>query len=97
MALATMELPKTPVVEVFTTNGRGASIDEVADRCIKHLIHIADSAHPEVSNQAREFKKQIRAMLAVYLTQAAAGERTTIYNALKNAGQNDLAEMIRTL
>jgi len=92
-----MELPKTPIVKVMTTSGRGATVDEIADRCVKNMIHIADSAHPEVSRQAREFEKQILAMLKVYLTQAAAGERTTIYNVLLNAGQHELAEMIRKL
>jgi len=91
------ELPETPVVNVHTTSGRGFTPEEVAERCVDRLISISDTAEPALKEQARAFKKQSHQLIAYYMREAIRSDRTTIYNALKNAGYPELAEAIRRL
>ena len=84
-------------VNVHTTQNRGFSPDEIAERCLDKIISVADTAVPEVQAQAQAFKDRIRAVLVFYMKEAANSDRTTVYNALLDAGQKDLAELIRRL
>ena len=61
------------------------------------IISVADTALPEVQAQAQAFKDHIRAVLVFYMKEAANSDRTTVYNALLEAGQKDLAELIRRM
>ena len=94
----TMELPREKVlVNVHTTSGRGFTPEEVAARCADKLISVSDQAPPAIRDQARAFKAQIEMVVALYMREAIASDRTTVYNALKDAGHPDLAELIRRL
>ena len=68
-----------------------------AERCLDKIISVADTALPEVQAQAQAFKDHIRAVLVFYMKEAANSDRTTVYNALLEAGQKDLAELIRRM
>jgi hypothetical protein len=93
-----MSIPKgTPVVGVHTTNGRGSTPEEVAARCADKLVYVSESAPPEIRDQARAYKVHIEKVVASYMRQAIASDRTTVYNAIKDAGHPDLAELIRRL
>lgn len=97
-ALLGMDLPRdTPVVSVQTTNGRGFTPEEVAARCADKLIFVSDSAPREIADQARAFKSHIEKVVAHYMREAIASDRTTIYNALKDAGHPELAELIKRI
>lgn len=97
-ALLGMELPRdTQVVSVKTTSGRGFTPEEVAARCADKLIFISDSAPREIADQARAFKAHIEKVVAYYMREAIASDRTTVYNALTDAGHPELAELIRRL
>jgi hypothetical protein len=91
------ELPETPIVSVHTTSGRGFTPEEVAERCVDRLISISDTADPALREQARAFKKQSHRLIAYYMREAIRSDRTTIYNALNEAGHPELAEAIRRL
>lgn len=84
-------------VFVETTDGRGFTPEEIAERCLSRVVSVADTAMPEVQAQAQAFKDQIRAVLVFYMKEAAKSDRTTVYNALLDAGQKDLAELIRRM
>lgn len=92
-----LDLPETPIVNVHTTSGRGFTPEEVAERCVERLISISDTADPALKEQARAFKKQSHQLIAYYMREAIRSDRTTIYNALKDAGHPELAEAIRRL
>ena len=92
-----MELPKTPIVSVHTTSGRGFTPEEVASRCADKLIFVSDQAPPAIRDQARAFRSNIEKVVAHYMREAIASDRTTVYNALKDAGHPELAELIRRL
>jgi hypothetical protein len=84
-------------VLVETTDRRGFTPEEIAERCLNRVVSVADTAMPEVQAQAQAFKDQIRAVLVFYMKEAAKSDRTTVYNALLDAGQKDLAELIRRM
>ena len=85
------------VVGVRTTENRGFTPDELAEQCVSKLISVSDNAHPGIRDQARAFSKHIEKLVAYYMRQAIRSDRTTVYNALKDAGHPDLAELIRRL
>ena len=93
-----MTLPQDrPVVGVHTTNGRGFTPEELASRCADKLVSVADTAPPAIRDQARAYKASVEKVVAHYMREAIASDRTTVYNALKDAGHPELAELIRRL
>ena len=84
-------------VGVQTTSNRGFTPEEVAERCLDKIIHVSEDAMPAVKDQANAFRNSIRAVLVFYMKEAIRSDRTTVYNALCDAGQKDLAEMIRRI
>lgn len=98
MLSAAMELPKDrPLVSIHTTQGRGFTPEELAERCADRLVSISDTSHPAIREQAHAFKAQVKAVVQGYIEQAIRSDRTTVYNALNDAGQPGLAELIRRL
>jgi len=92
-----MELPKTPIVNVHTTHNRGFTPEEIASRCADKIIQVSDNAAPEIQEQARAYKEHIEKVIAFYMKEAIKSDRTTVFNVIKNAGQEKLAELIRRL
>lgn len=92
-----LEVPQKPFVVVETTEGRGFTPEEVAERCVRKIISVSDSSHPGIREQANVFKAHIEKVVAFYMREAIRSDRTTVYNALKDAGQPELAELIRRL
>lgn len=84
-------------VMVHTTNNRGFTPEEVASRCVDRIISISDQANPVLQQQAHAFKTNIEKLVAGYIKEAIQSDRTTIYNALNDAGEPKLAELIRRL
>jgi hypothetical protein len=86
-----------PVVGVRTTENRGFTPEELAQQCVEKIISVSDDAHPGIRDQARAFQKHIETLVAYYMRQAIRSDRTTVYNALNDAGHPELAELIRRL
>ena len=84
-------------VGVKTTENRGHTPEELAALCADKIVHVSDTAPPVVRDQARAFKARVEQVVAQYLKQAVSSDRTTVYNALRDAGHPELAEMIRRL
>ena len=85
------------IVEVQTTQHRGFTPEEVADRCLNKLLSVSDTALPVIRDQAIAYKEHMRAVIVFYMKEAVQSDRTTVNNALLDAGHKDLAEMIRRL
>ena len=93
-----VEVPRDEqVVLVNTTDNRGFSPEELAEQCVGKLISVSDTAPPAIRDQARAFSKHIETLVAYYMRQAIRSDRTSVYNALKDAGHPELAELIRRL
>ena len=86
-----------PIVGVRTTENRGFTPEELAAQCMEKVISVADTAPPGIRDQARAFSKDIERLVAYYMRQAIRSDRTTVYNALTDAGHPELAELIRRL
>ena len=86
-----------PIVNVQTTQNRGFSPDEVAERCVEKLISVSGDAHPAIRDQAKAFQKHMEKVVAFYMREAIRSDRTTVYNALIDAGHPKLADAIRRL
>jgi hypothetical protein len=98
MVGAALELARdVPVVGVKTTSGRGMTPEELAEMCADKIVYVSDTAPPEIRDQARAFKVQVQKVVQLYLQQAVLSDRTTVYNALTDAGHPELAELIRRL
>lgn len=92
-----LEVGEEPIVSVHTTEGRGFTPDEVAERCVEKLISVSDTAHPAIRDQARAFQRHMEKVVAYYMREAIRSDRTTVYNALNDAGHPELADAIRRL
>lgn len=92
-----MDLPPGFRVDVQTTNNRGFTPEEIAERCVNKLVSVSDNAHPAIKEQAHTYKLQMQMVIARYMREAILSDRVTVYNVLANAGHPDLAELIRSL
>jgi len=84
-------------IEVHTTQGRGFTPEEIAERCADKIVSVADTAPPAIRDQALSYKRNITKVIEFYLREAVKSDRTTIYNAINDAGHPDLAELLRRL
>tara|TARA_B100000795_G_C22426291_1_gene296404 strand:- start:39 stop:329 length:291 start_codon:yes stop_codon:yes gene_type:complete len=87
----------TNSVEVHTTSGRGFTPEEIAERCANKIIAISDDANPAIRAQAHAFRGQLLKTLEFYMHEAIKSDRTTVHNALTEAGHLELANYIRRL
>ena len=92
-----IELPEDFGVQVHTTNNRGFTPEEIAERCAKKIVNVSDAAHPSIRDQARVFERQITKVIEFYLREAIKSDSTTVYNAITDAGHPSLAELIRRM
>lgn len=84
-------------VNVFTTDNRGFTADEIAGRALDKIIYVGDQSHPVIAEQARAFKEHIRHVLVQYLREAQESERITISAKLSQAGHPEIAKLIGDL
>ena len=93
-----LDMPRDEqVVLVNTSDNRGFTPEELSEQCVQKLISVSDTAPPAIRDQARAYQKHIETLVAYYMRQAIRSDRTTVYNALKDAGHPELAELIRRL
>ena len=84
-------------VGVRTTNNRGFTPEEVAELCVDRLMIVSNDAPPAIKDQALAHKERMKAVIADYMKQAIQSDRTTVYNAISDAGHKKLAEYIRKM
>jgi hypothetical protein len=93
-----IDIPKDqPIVGVKTADNRGFTPEEVAETCVDKIMSVSDTAPPAIRDQAMAYKKNMQAVIAHYMKEAIRSDRTTVYNAIKDAGHPELAELIRRL
>ena len=85
------------VVKIYTTENRGFTPEEIAQRCADKIISISDTADPVLKQQAYAYKQSIAKIVEHYFRQVVRSDRTTVYNALVDAGHPTLADAIRRL
>ena len=97
MRTPALEMSNGFKVEVVTTQNRGQTPEEVAERCINKIVGISATADPLIRQQAEAYKTQIEQVIVHYMKQAIQSDRTTVYNVLLDAGEPKLADLIRRL
>ena len=97
MKLDALDISSDFRVDVKTTIKRGFTPEEVAERCANKIISVSDDANPVIRDQAKAFRGHIAKILEFYMREAIKSDRTTVYNAIKDAGYPDLAELIRRM
>jgi hypothetical protein len=98
MSLGSMSIPQhKQLVEVRTTQNRGFTPEELAQVCVQKIVSVSDTAPPAIRDQAQAFADNIEEVVAFYMKRAIESDRTSVYNALNEAGEPDLAELIRRL
>lgn len=81
-------------VTVKTTENRGFSAEELADRAADKIVYVGSNSHPAVRDQAVAFKAAVRAVVLFYLKDAVQQDRATIAHRLREAGYPDLVHLL---
>ena len=84
-------------LDVKTTENRGHTVEEIAERATNKLISVADTAPDSIKAQAHAFKNSCHFIIAYYMQEAIKNHMCTIGNKLEQQGNKDLAEIIRRL
>ena len=82
---------------VFTSDNGGHSPEQMAEMALNKIMVVSETAPPVIRDQALAYKNHIRKVLVLYMDKMAENERTSIYALMKQQGQHDLAEIIRSL
>ena len=82
---------------VVTSSNGGHSPEQVAELCVNRLISVADSAPPELAQQARAFREQMLAVVTHYVKMAIVEDRKTVVEKLNGVGYGQLAQQIKDL
>jgi hypothetical protein len=83
------------IVNVMTSSDGGHSPEQIAELCVGRLLHISDTAPPELARQARAFREQMLAVVLHYVKLAASEDRATVVAKLERVGAADVAQQIR--
>ncbi len=81
-------------VQVLTTNNRGFTPEEVAERALDKIIYVGKDANPLIRDQAEAFKNNIREVLVFYMKEAIKSDRTTLAVRLREAGHPELVQLL---
>tara|TARA_R110001592_G_scaffold91646_1_gene267988 strand:- start:379 stop:669 length:291 start_codon:yes stop_codon:yes gene_type:complete len=84
-------------VGVATSDNGGLSNEQISEMAIKKIISVSESAPEPIKQQAHVFADNVRNLLHYYIELARKEERANICHQLREAGQNDLAEVIRRI
>lgn len=81
-------------VTVKTTDSRGFTPDELAEDVVNRIIYVADTAHPEIRQQAVAFRDRLHPLIRNAMQQAISSDRTTLAAQLREAGQYEAANIV---
>lgn len=81
-------------VMVMTTEGRGFTPEEVAERALDKIIYVGSNAHPAIRDQAEAFKASIRGVLVYYMHEAIRSHNVTLVNKFTQAGHPELIPIL---
>jgi hypothetical protein len=81
-------------VKVMTTEGRGFTPEEIADRAVNKIISVGSQTHPAIRDQAEAFKENIRKVLVFYIKEAVRSDHVTIANKLRQVGHPELIKLL---
>ena len=84
-------------VVVKTTENRGLTAEELAERAVELIVSVSSSVDPIVRQQAEAFKNRIYHVVLGIIKQAIKSDRTTLMNEFIQQGHPDIADILRRL
>ena len=81
-------------VMVMTTEGRGFTPEEIAERALDKIIYVGSHTHPAIRDQAEAFKDNIRQVLVYYMHEAVRSHNVTLVNKFTKAGYPELIPIL---
>ena len=84
-------------VVVKTTEHRGLTPEELAERAVDQIVTVSSSVDPIVRQQAEAFKNRIYHVVLGIIKQAIKSDRTTLVNEFIQQGHPDIADILRRL
>jgi hypothetical protein len=79
---------------VMSTQGRGFTPEEIAERALDKIIHVGSQTHPAIREQAETFRENIRQVLVYYLHEAVRSHNVTLVNKFQKAGHPELIPIL---
>ena len=83
-------------VMVMTTDGRGFTPEEIADRALDKIMHVGSQTHPAIRDQAEAFRENIRKVIVFYMHEAIRSHNVTLVSKFKQAGHPELTAILDT-
>ncbi len=84
-------------VDVVTTTNGGLNVDHWADRATEKIISVGEKNHPEIVEQAKVYRDNIRHVIKVYMEEAIKSSRTDTIVELERNGYEDVAAILRKM
>ncbi len=81
-------------IRVETTQNRGFTAEEVAERALDKIIAVGGESHPVITEQARAFRENIRKVLVFYMKEAIRSNNVTLANKFRKAGHPELIKLL---
>lgn len=81
-------------IRVETTQNRGFTPEEVAERALDKIIYVGSQTHPAIRDQAEAFRESIRKVLVFYMKEAIRSDRVTLVNKFNKAGFPELVKLL---
>ena len=81
-------------VMVMTTQHRGFTPEEIAERALERIIHVGSNTHPAIRDQAEAFKDSIRQVLVYYMHEVVKSHNVTLRNKFDQAGHREMSAIL---
>lgn len=81
-------------VMVQTTDSRGFTPEEIADRALDKIMYVGSQTHPAIRDQAEAFRENIRKVIVFYMHEAVRSHNVTLVSKFKQAGHPELTAIL---
>jgi hypothetical protein len=81
-------------VVVQTTDNRGFTPEEIADRALDKIMYVGSQTHPAIRDQAEAFRENIRKVIVFYMHEAIRSHNVTLVSKFKQAGHPELTAIL---
>jgi hypothetical protein len=81
-------------VMVMTSDNRGFTPEEIADRAVDKIMYVGSQTHPAIRDQAEAFRENIREVIVFYMHEAIRSHNVTLVSKFKQAGHPELTAIL---
>jgi len=81
-------------VQIMTSNGRGFSAEELAERALNQIINVGENVPPVIAEQARAYRENLREVLIYFMREAMRSRNVTLVNKFTQAGHPELIPIL---